>query len=364
MEEQQTAPTSSFSCSGCGGQMTFDTAEQSMKCVYCGNTEAIEHDRSVPEEYALDAFEDAGARDWGTEKKVIHCNSCGADTVLDAFQTAASCTFCGSSQVIEQGDDAGIHPESVIPFAISKEQALEAFRAWKKRRFFAPSKFKRMKLEHQLSGVYLPFWTYDANTYSSYTAQKGTYYYRPVTRTRVVDGKTETYTEQVRETRWESVSGNHEFYFNDSLVHASKKVASKLIDKLGGFQLSELVGYKPEYLSGFLAERYSVDVQAGWDTARGRMNSDLHSQITQRIGGDEVRSLQVYTNYSDIKYKHILLPVWNSSYPYNGKVYQYIVNGQNGKVEGQAPVSPVKVTATILIVVLIVLMIILAVNSN
>lgn len=362
--EQPSIPTASFRCSGCGGQMTFDTAEQAMKCVYCGKIDAIEHDRSVPEEYELDSSEEANARDWGSEKKVIHCNSCGADTVFDTFQTAASCTFCGSSQIVEQGDDAGIHPKSLIPFAISKEQALEAFRAWKKRRFFAPSNFKKMKLEHQLSGVYLPFWTYDADTYSSYTAQKGTHYYRPVTRTRVVDGKTETYTEQVRETRWESVRGNHAQYFNDSLIHASKKVPSMLIHKLGGFQLNELVGYKPEYLSGFLAERYSIDVQSGWDLARAGMNGELRAQITSRIGGDEVRHLQVYTNYADVKYKHILLPVWNSSYPFKGKIYSYIVNGQNGRVEGQAPVSPIKVTMTVAAALIIVLLVILAVNGS
>lgn len=350
MEEalKQAAPAT-FPCSGCGGAMTFDSESQALKCPYCGKEEAIAASDFEPVEHDLDTDfgegeEDAALTDWGVKQQTIHCESCGGETIIPALQTAAACVFCGSPKMLAQGDRASIRPETVIPFQVSENEAAESFRKWKKKRWFVPNEFKRGNVRSKLTGIYIPYWTYDSETSSDYTAERGDYHYRTVTKTRTVNGKTETYTEQERYTVWHWVHGDYDRSFDDILIPASGQYDSELLEKLGNFELSELTGYKPQYLSGFIAERYSIDRSQGWERAQERIEDTLRSEIRSEIGGDEIRGLSIRTSYYDRTYKHILLPVWNANYSYKNRPYRYMVNGQTGLVSGHVPRSAVKIT--------------------
>jgi hypothetical protein len=138
-------------------------------------------------------------------------------------------------------------------------------------------------------------------------------------------------------------------FFNDVLVNASKQIDENLMNKLEPFEFSELLHYKPEFLSGFIAERYSIGLKEGWQRAVDFVKSGINRGITREINADEVRNLMVSTSYNDIKYKHILLPIWISAYTYKNKVFRYMINGQTGEVQGKAPVSPWKVSALVLL---------------
>lgn len=344
------AAAASFPCAGCGGPMQFDATSQGLKCGYCGAERSIEHLMGEPQEHSYDNEDetDASLTDWGTERAAVHCESCGGQTLIPAGQTALTCAFCGSHKVLPQGDVDSIRPESVIPFQTSRADALERFRQWKRKRWFLPNDFKKRDVDAQLNGIYIPYWTYDANSYSVYSAERGTYHYRTVTKTRYVDGKPETYTEQERYTVWTWTNGDYERGFDDILIPASGQYDGELMEKLGDFELGRLVGYKPEYLSGFIAERYSVGRREGWETARARADDRLEAEIKGEIGGDEIRNLSIRTNYSDVTYKHLLLPVWNAGYTYKSKPYRYMVNGQTGTVSGKVPRSAAKITLFVL----------------
>ena len=196
---------------------------------------------------------------------------------------------------------AGIVPESLIPFVISKDKAGELFSNWIKKLFFAPRALKSSYNMNKMNGVYIPFWTYDSNTFSDYTAERGTYYY--VTETEWVGEGAERkqVTKQVRKTSWSYVSGDYSKFFDDILINASSQINKHIISKLEPFNLNELVQYKPEFLSGFLAERYSIDLKSGWNLAEEKIESDLSVEIRQHIGGDEVRSLNFSTSYDAYK---------------------------------------------------------------
>ncbi|KHF32922.1 hypothetical protein CM49_04811 [Paenibacillus sp. P1XP2] len=106
--------------------------------------------------------------------------------------------------------------------------------------------------------------------------------------------------------------------------------------------------YKPEFLSGFVAERYNVSLRDGWSEARYRIDQALESRIKSKIGGDEIRNLEIDTGYYDRTYKHILLPLWNATYTFKNKTYHYMVNGETGSVSGKVPRSGWKITFFIL----------------
>jgi len=57
------------------------------------------------------------------------------------------------------------------------------------------------------------------------------------------------------------------------------------------------------------------------------------------IGGDEQRVTHVATNYSAVTFKHLLLPVYVGAYRFRDKVYQVVLNGRTGEVQGERPYS-------------------------
>jgi len=343
--------TERFCCPSCGGNMVFDPKKQKLVCPYCAKENEVNFEKENIKEYDFYSAEHTSNKDWGNEKRIIKCESCGAETVLDENSTAQFCAFCGSSHIIKTEESAGIVPESLIPFKISKDKAGELFLNWIKKLFFAPRALKSSFNMERMKGVYIPFWTYDCDTFSNYTAERGTYYY--VTETEWVEenGERKQVTKQVRKTSWSHVNGNYSKFFNDILINASQQINKHIITKIEPFNLAELVQYKPEFLSGFLAERYSIDLKTGWNLAEETTKSNLRFEIEHQIGGDEVRSLNISTSYDHIKFKHILLPIWISAYIYKNKVYRFMINGQTGEVDGESPVSIIKVMLLILIIV-------------
>lgn len=329
--------------------MIFDSESQNLKCRYCDAEQTIEQLMEQPVERPLDDDrEDADRLDWGTQQQTVHCASCGGESLIPAGQTALECVFCGSPKVLPQGTPGSIRPETIIPFQVSAAQAAQQFKAWKKKRWFLPNAFKKQDAAAKLHGIYIPYWTYDTATYSVYSAEVGVHHYRKVTRTRVVNGKRETYTATERYTVWHWTRGDYDRAFDDILIPASGYYDTPLLEKLGDFDLGRLTGYKPEYLSGFIAERYSVSRQEGWKRAQAKVDSELNNDIRRRIGGDEIRHLNIRTRYSGQTYKHLLLPVWNAAYKFRDKTYRYMVNGQTGAVSGRVPRSAIKITLFIL----------------
>lgn len=339
-----------YLCSGCGGNMEYDISSQKLKCPYCGIEEDIQSDRTLVKEYDFsEVAQREASSEWDNEVSVVKCDACGAETVVEKYQTALYCGYCGSSHVLESKQSSGIKPEGIIPFKVDEYKAKEGFNNWIKNRWFAPNKLKQLYESEKLISVYVPYWTYDTNTYNSYTAQGGEHYYVTVKR----DGK------DVREmrTRWHFVSGSFDMFFDDVLVNASKNYNDSLMIEAEPYNTREVEPYKPQYISGHTAERYSKGVIECFDIAKEKIYPDLESQVRSKVlqRYDEVNSIRINTEYSDVKYKHILLPLWTAQYDFKGKKYRYMINGQTGEVSGEAPISPFKVALLIIVIILAVI---------
>ena len=341
----QTRKSEQFPCPSCGGNMHFDPETGHLKCPFCDNViDFDEGDEEIKEYNFFAISEEDVSQDWSEGNLTIKCENCGAQTVVGSETMSQFCTFCGSSHIVQVQEFTGIAPESLLPFSIPKEKAMECFKTWIKKRWFAPRALKKEDRNERLKGTYVPYWTYDADLTYAYTAQAGHYYY--VTRTRMVDG--EMKTERVRKIRWETVHGNGANFFDDIQVSATSKLTKRYVDRLEPFNLSKLTSYKGEFLSGFQAERYSVNVKQGWEEAKQEINAYLHSEVVRKVHADEVRNVRIQIAYNDVRYKHLLVPVWLSSYLYRDKTYQVMINGDNGKVAGKFPVSFWKVFFVVL----------------
>jgi len=321
-------------CPNCGATVVFDPATGGMHCEYCGYTCELPKADSENEICEMD-FEAAlhtESFNWGEQKKEVQCKQCGAVTVYDALETAAVCPFCGSTSVMPAANENTIAPGAVCPFAISKEQAGDRFTKWLKGKLFAPRKAKQSARPESFTGVYLPYWTYDAQTTSNFTARAG--YDRTV---KDKDGNRKTVTD------WRHVSGIYQKFFDDVTVMASKRQTDSGVRACEPFDFSKLVPYSPQVVAGFIAERYSIGLKEGWESAQKTIQSRLHSDISSYVrrhwNASRADSVRFSTLYSNITYKYLLVPTWISSFKYKDKVYQFAVNGQTGKVGGKAPVS-------------------------
>ena len=207
--------------------------------------------------------------------------------------------------------------------------------------------FKERGGKGRFSGVYLPYWTYDAMTYSRYEGQRGEHYYVTVTDT---DSEGNTTTRQEQRTRWYPAAGHVQRFFDDVLVCATTGLPEKIIQKLEPWQLNQCLPFTGQALAGFQARTYDVELDDGFKKARGLMEVTIRRDVCRDIGGDTQRIHWVKTRYDATTFKHLLLPLWLLSYRYKEKIYQVLVNAQTGEVQGERPYSWIKITLTIVAV--------------
>ncbi|MER1987536.1 MAG: hypothetical protein ABS948_16785 [Solibacillus sp.] len=340
-------------CTACGASIEFNPNAGNLKCPYCGHETDIarpeNEDDQVAQELDFSTAEQTGNFDWGTDKKTVICKSCSAETIYDALQTADSCPYCGSNQVMESNDTNSLAPNGVCVFEVTDKQAGENFQTWIKGKWFTPSEAKRSARADAFEGVYIPYWTFDTKTSSRYTAKYG------IDRTvKDRDGKERT------ETDWYTTSGFYQEFIDDHLIMASTRYDRNMLNELKPFNVLNNKVYQPEYVTGFLAERYSIGLKEGWNLARKEIHAHLEDQIENTIRrnhhADSVSNVQFSTTHENITYKYLLVPIWLSSFQFKDKVYQFMVNGQTGKVSGDAPISPLRVTIAILVTLLVLAM--------
>ena len=237
-------------------------------------------------------------------------------------------------------------PQYVLPFGIDDKKAIENFRGWLKSLWFAPSELANyVDRADRLNGMYLPYWTFDCTTESSYSGQRGEDYSHTETYT---NSKGESDTRTVTRTNWYSVSGHVKDVFDDLLIEASGSLPKKILRALEPWDLPNLVTYNDKYLSGFRTENFQVDLPAAYKEGKVRMQQVIATTIRRDIGGDRQTISSVSTQYNSPTFKYILLPVWISAYRYNNKLYQFIINARTGEVQGERPYSALKIALAVI----------------
>ncbi|QDU35144.1 hypothetical protein KS4_32240 [Poriferisphaera corsica] len=347
-----------FGCEKCGADLAFEPGKAMLVCPYCEYENQIALSDEVVKEQDFEAIlSELAAGEDTVELLMVKCEGCGAEVEKPTGMDAFDCAFCGLHLVKVGESKRLIKPKGVLPFRVGKDEARAGFEKWVKGLWFAPNKVKEFaRADHAFKGVYLPHWTYDTDTTTSYTGQRGEHYW--VTEhytTTDSNGKSVRKSKRVRKTRWYSAWGTVYVDFDDVLVVGSRSLPTKYVRALEPWDLGELVAYQDEYLSGFIAESYQVDVKEGFDVAKGLMEPDIRTKIKRDIGGDEQRIFTVNSQYDEITFKHILLPVWSNTYRYQDRVYRIVVNARTGEVQGERPWSWVKIMLAVMAVLIVLL---------
>ena len=339
-----------FPCPQCGADLRFAPGEGRLICDHCGHEEAVSAagrgHQPIPETDFRRGVE-AALPDSEIEKaRYSKCPNCGAEVEFDPAVHALECPFCATPRVADTGTHRHIKPRAVLPFALDERAARRAMTDWLGKLWFAPNGLQDYARKGRaMAGIYVPYWTFDADTQSRYTGQRGTVYYETITVMR--DGKPTR--QQVPRIRWTPVSGRVKRWFDDVLVLAANSLPLRYTEGLEPWDLSALQPYRPEYLAGFRAEGYTVDLEQGFGLAREKMDRVIERDIRFDIGGDQQRISQIDTQIKDVTFKHVLLPVWLAAYKYRGQTYRFVVNGATGRVQGERPWSVWKIAFAVVL---------------
>ncbi|MEM7232093.1 MAG: hypothetical protein AAF517_07965 [Planctomycetota bacterium] len=339
-----------FPCENCGAGMAFDPKATALTCPYCDHVNELPQSEDDIEELDFHAFlEVAAENEELQETAVVKCPACGAESTFDPNITSDECAFCGTAIVTTKSTKKSLKPRSLLPFKVTRKEAGSRWTKWLSSLWFAPNALKKKaSAESSLKGVYVPYWTYDSDATSAYSGERGDNYWVTETYTTTENNQTVTKTRQVQKIRWSYVSGRVWNTFDDVLVLASRSLPRKITEKLEPWDTKNLVPYADEYLSGFRAESYQIELGNGFELAKEIMDREIHDTVERDIGGDHQRVHSVKSRFSNITFKHILLPIWISAYRYEEKVYRFVVNARTGEVQGERPWSWVKITLAVL----------------
>ncbi|WP_425046290.1 TFIIB-type zinc finger domain-containing protein [Primorskyibacter sp. S87] len=343
-----------FPCEQCGADYRFNPGDGTLTCDHCGHSEPITagpwQGGKLRELDFRSAVTESLPESEMEETRVLSCPNCAAQVEFDPATHAAECPFCATPVVTDTGTHRHIKPKGVLPFAMSERQAHKAMSDWLGRLWFAPNGLKDYARKgRKMQGIYVPYWTFDADTQSRYAGERGIVYYE--TRTVMRDGK--RVQEQVAKVRWTPVRGRVARFFDDVLVLASRSLPKAYTDALEPWDLPALEPYQPQYLAGFRAEGYTVDLDEGFAEARGYMARVIERDVRFDIGGDRQRIHDIDTDVSAVTFKHVLLPVWLAAYKYRGQTFRFVVNGRTGKVQGERPWSAIKITVAVVLGLLV-----------
>ena len=327
--------TAIFKCEACGSNLIYFPKDNKLGCLHCGAKVDFPKDSNIiPMDFLSNTKKNMQST-WN-ETVVYRCNNCGAKEIISKYEIAKSCPFCGTTNVVVTNELPGLTPNAILPFKIDVEDAKRNFKAWIKKDFLAPNRLKKWAESDQINGVYSPCYSFSTNTFSTYSGKLGKYY-------TVSNGK----TTQTR-IRYFNINGRYDFSFKDILIECGPKITQNVVEKLKPFLIGDAYKYNQRFLSGYSASNYDKTAQVSFEEAKSIMQRILREKILSKYSYDVVADLNISTSYNDINFNYLLLPIYICNYKYNNKVFNFYINGTNGKVYGKKPRSAWKITGLLL----------------
>ena len=344
-----------YQCPACTGPLHFVGASGKLECEYCGASyevaeiEALYAEKEEKAAAAQQAAEEANAgqnppsedgdawdtsgfsEDWGTEgdgMRAYSCPSCGAELICDENTAATSCPYCGNPTVVPGQFSGQLKPDFIIPFKLSKEDAVKALKDHYKGKIFLPKSFTQENHVQEIQGVYVPFWMFDGEAEGdaryeatrSHTYRSGDY--------------------EITETEHYDIYRAGFISFEKIPADASSKMPDDHMDSIEPYDYQELKPFSTAYLPGFLADKFDVTVEQCRQRADQRCAGTLSATLRDTVTGYHTCTLiHESVSLKRGKVHYALMPVWMLNTKWKGKDFLFAMNGQTGKLVGDLPVS-------------------------
>ncbi len=341
--EEKNIKSSDVGCVGCGATMRYSPERQKLFCDNCETTKDIEFNKiAIKHLWAERDKATKSTKEWASQTKSLKCPNCGASVVLNKLEYSQNCPYCETALVGRSDEIEEISPDGIIPFKFSDLDASNKYVAGIKKKFFVPNAFKKAPPTENIKGVYIPCFSYDADTTSAYRGTLATDH-------RYTDKNGRSYTK----TTYRNISGIHKQQNIDVIVETSSKLNQAQLQKILPFNMSDVVGFKQAFIMGYAVEHYESTVNDCKEVSNRIMEESIKKNILSKYSYDRVSSFSMETSYENEKYMYYLLPTYKCDYMYKNKKYTTFMNGQTGKVGGGYPKSPVKITFFVLFLIAI-----------
>lgn len=324
-----------FKCPKCGATISYSVDAGKLHCDHCGYTEAPEKKvfgKGAQEfEFKVETMQ-RSQQGWGTDRKEMACQRCGAQISVPPDTLAYTCPFCGSNKVLHREPLQDVlRPRFLIPFKIDLQTCRETTRAWLGSSWMTPAELRDAARVDHFTPIYIPYWTFDSTCKARWKAQVG----KEVRERYYANGEWHERTRIV----WNWESGKVEKFFDDMLVPGTARLNLATLGKTDNFNVSELTLYEPRFLAGMQAQAYDIPLEQAWEAARQIMRERTRQLCLDRASTSHVRDFSMSLDFCDESWRYILVPIYTSVYSYQGKSYQIILNGQTGKLAGPRPVD-------------------------
>ncbi len=258
------------------------------------------------------------------------CAGCGASMSYDASAAALRCPFCGSQRLDKQSDSKTLAPSKVIPLTVNRQQAEQIMRRYLSRGFWRPDDLARMARIAHMSAVYVPYWVFEAQTHTYWTADT-------------------SHTPAGARGDWYPLSGEQRSRYAGLLVGASGALTPQETWQICPFDLAAGVPPAQIDLENATVETFGVQRKYARPIARQQLESLEAQKVDAHSVPGSSRNLRCNVRITGMASEPVLLPVWIMSYRYRDRVFRFLVNGQTGKATGQAPTSTKKIALAVLI---------------
>lgn len=339
---------SQYKCPNCGAELVFDPSSQQLNCEFCRSDFSMDKIKEIYSDITPESPDETAQKtEFESHTNLYHCQSCGADIMAEDDTTATFCYYCHSPVILAGRLTGDFKPSKIIGFRIEREQAVDAFKNWCGRKKFIPSDFKSQQQLEKMTGLYVPFWVTDCDVSADYHAigkkirhwSSGNYRYT--------------------ETKEFSVDRSARICTKGVPADGQSKIDDLLMESIEPFDYRDLTPFDMSYFSGFFADKYDVDKAAVFPRIRERVTQASKDIINKSVSGYSSTIVQHQSyNINKTKWEYIMMPVWFMTYRYNGRIYEFAINGQTGKLAGTPPLDKKKLALSSIILGIIIAVII------
>jgi len=335
--------TTNYQCPACTGPLHYVGKNDRLECDYCGNVYTIQAIQELYPDVVIDqpqpevteeeqAYADAMWGDDADHMRAYSCSSCGAEIMCEETTAATSCPYCGNPTIVPSQFSGSLKPELILPFKLTKEQAVEGLKRYYHGKKLLPKNFSDENHIQEIKGIYVPFWLYDGEATAdvSFTATRVSSYTRGDTRVTITDHF--------------AVRRAGRAKFHKIPADGSSKMPDAHMDAIEPYDYADLKPFSLAYLPGFLADRYDVTAEECQKRATLRAENTIEQAMQEDVRGyASVVPISKNVGTRNLKVHYALLPVWLLSTRWNDQCYLFAMNGQTGKFIGNLPVSGAKV---------------------
>ena len=295
-------------CVNCSGKLIFNPASQKLECAACGSKFSPEDVKDISAEIHSRYY----------DTRVYTCGHCGAEVITSDTEASTFCVYCGNPAIVFSRISKEYKPDGLIPFKITKEQAINNINLKFKKNPFIPKEIKKKLTADNVRGIYVPYWLINAD----------------FTEADFISG--EIHDEKRDDKKYFSRAGNTRF--ENVPVDGSNILNDDVSSKLEPFNFKDAVEFDEDYLNGFYSNTSDLSYNDLRESAANKCHKLFSRETMKLVGVKNIKledSIYWINIHDDPLY--MMMPVWFFTFKYMDKPHTILVNGQSGKVVGTMP---------------------------